>query len=58
MSQKKIQHFADNVIICCLKEENESETNQEKSYLEETIMELEDDNSLKAKHIEILKKIT
>lgn len=56
MSQKKIQHFADNVIICCHKEENGSETNQEKSYLEETIMELEDDNSLKAKHIEMLKK--
>lgn len=56
MSKNKIQYFADNIINCCLKEENENEIHKEKSSMEETILELEEDNSLKTKHIEILKK--
>lgn len=56
MSQNKIQHFPDNVINCCPKEENENESHKEKSYMEETIIELAEDNNLKEKHIEMLKK--
>lgn len=53
MPKGKFQHFADNVINCCTKEENDVQ--KEKSYLEETILGLEEDNSLKDKHIETLK---
>lgn len=53
MSKGKFQHFADNVIICCAIEENDSQ--KEKSYLEETILGLEEDNALKEKHIVTLK---
>lgn len=48
ISQNNIQHSADNVIKCCFKKENENVT-QEKSYKKKTVMELEEDNSLKAK---------
>lgn len=54
MSQNKVQHFADNIINCCSNQDHED--SQDKNLLENTISELEEENSLKSQHIEKLKK--
>lgn len=53
MSHRRIQHYPDNIIICCSKDDNE--ISEQKSLLEETISSLEEDISLKAQYIEKLK---